>query len=294
MRKEAELMDLRTDLALEQHEINGKNEPDGTEKTETTHGNARITQIKITNENGEKALRRKKGTYITVELPGFGNNADIFSDGMQAVATELKKLLPAKGLIIVAGLGNEQITPDAFGPTCASLIFSTRHIGKELQKSLGFEHLRPVARIAPGVLGQNGIETGEILAGIIRQISPAAVITVDALASRSLSRLGCTVQICNTGITPGSGVGNARAEISKDTMGVPVIAVGVPTVVDAATLAYDLTGQEQKLGKNGEKMMVTPREIDLITERASKLVATAINSALQPDMNPEELYTLVS
>ena len=287
-------MDLRTDLALEQHEINGKNEPDGTEKTETTHGNARITQIKITNENGEKALKRKRGTYITVELPGFGNNADIFSDGMQAVATELKKLLPAKGLILVAGLGNEQITPDAFGPKCASLIFSTRHIGKELQKSLGFEHLRPVARIAPGVLGQNGIETGEILAGIIRQISPAAVITVDALASRSLSRLGCTVQICNTGITPGSGVGNARAEISKDTMGVPVIAVGVPTVVDAATLAYDLTGQEQKLGKNGEKMMVTPREIDLITERASKLVATAINSALQPDMNPEELYTLVS
>lgn len=294
MRKEGELMDLRTDLALEQHEINGKNEPDGTEKTEAAHGNARITQIKITNENGEKALRRKKGTYITVELPGFGNNADIFSDGMQAVATELKKLLPAKGLILVAGLGNEQITPDAFGPKCASLIFSTRHIGKELQKSLGFEHLRPVARIAPGVLGQNGIETGEILAGIIRQISPAAVITVDALASRSLSRLGCTVQICNTGITPGSGVGNARAEISKDTMGVPVIAVGVPTVVDAATLAYDLTGQEQKLGKNGEKMMVTPREIDLITERASKLVATAINSALQPDMNPEELYTLVS
>lgn len=294
MRKEAELMDLRTDLALEQHEINGKNEPDGTEKTETTHGNARITQIKITNEDGEKALKRKRGTYITVELPGFGNNADIFSDGMQAVATELKKLLPAKGLILVAGLGNEQITPDAFGPKCASLIFSTRHIGKELQKSLGFEHLRPVARIAPGVLGQNGIETGEILAGIIRQISPAAVITVDALASRSLSRLGCTVQICNTGITPGSGVGNARAEISKDTMGVPVIAVGVPTVVDAATLAYDLTGQEQKLGKNGEKMMVTPREIDLITERASKLVATAINSALQPDMNPEELYTLVS
>ncbi len=287
-------MDLRTDLALEQHEINGKNEPDGTKKTETTHGNARITQIKITNENGEKALKRKRGTYITVELPGFGNNADIFSDGMQAVATELKKLLPAKGLILVAGLGNEQITPDAFGPKCASLIFSTRHIGKELQKSLGFEHLRPVARIAPGVLGQNGIETGEILAGIIRQISPAAVITVDALASRSLSRLGCTVQICNTGITPGSGVGNARAEISKDTMGVPVIAVGVPTVVDAATLAYDLTGQEQKLGKNGEKMMVTPREIDLITERASKLVATAINSALQPDMNPEELYTLVS
>ena len=287
-------MDLRTDLALEQHEINSKNTVDGTEKTQTVHGSAKITEIKITNSSGEKALGRKIGTYITVELPGFGKNADVFGSGMQAVAAELKKLLPEEGLILVAGLGNEQITPDALGPKCTSLIFSTRHIGKELQKTLGFEKLRPVARIAPGVLGQNGIETSEILAGIVRQVSPAAIITVDALASRKLSRLGCTVQICDTGITPGSGVGNARAEISKETMGVPVIAVGVPTVVDAATLAYDLTGQEQKLGKSGEKMMVTPREIDLITERAAKLVATAINTALQPDMNAEEIYTLVS
>lgn len=294
MRKEAILMDLRTDLALEQHEINGENEPCGTKKAETTHGCAKITEIKITNKNGEKALKRKIGTYITVELPEFGKNADIFGSGMQAVAIQLKKLLPPEGLILVAGLGNEQITPDALGPKCASLIFSTRHIGKELQESIGFKNLRPVARIAPGVLGQNGIETREILAGIIRQISPAAVITVDALASRKLSRLGCTVQLCDTGITPGSGVGNARAEISRDTVGVPVIAVGVPTVVDAATLAYDLTGQEQKLDKKGKKMMVTPREIDLITEHASKLVATAINTALQPDITSEELYSLVS
>lgn len=287
-------MDLRTDLALEQHEINSKSAPDGIVKNQTSSGDVKITEIKITNQNGEKALKRKIGTYITVELPGFGSATDIFGEGMRAVASELKKLLPAEGLVLVAGLGNKQITPDALGPECASLIFSTRHIGKELQKSIGFESLRPVARITPGVLGQNGIETGEILAGIIKQVSPAAVITVDALASRRLSRLGCTVQICDTGITPGSGVGNARAEISADTMGVPVISLGVPTVVDAATLAYDLTGASGKLEKGGEKMMVTPREIDLIIERASKLVATAINSALQPEISVEELYSLVS
>ncbi len=287
-------MDLRTDLALEQHEINSKSATDGIEKKQTSSGKTKITEIRITNSNGEKALKRKMGTYITVELPGFGAATDIFGDGMRAVANELKKLLPTDGLVLVAGLGNEQITPDALGPECASLIFSTRHIGKELQKSIGFDSLRPVARITPGVLGQNGIETSEILAGIIRQVSPAAVITVDALASRRLSRLGCTVQICNTGITPGSGVGNARAEISCDTMGVPVIALGVPTVVDAATLAYDLTGSSGNLEKSGETMMVTPREIDLIIERASKFVATAINTALQPDMSPEEIYSLVS
>ncbi len=289
-------MNLRTDLAVEQREIAAGSEIDGIEQHTETMGKAKITHISITNENGEKVLKRKKGEYITVDLPPFSSNADIFGSAMKAVAEQIKKLIPKEGLILVAGLGNEQITPDALGPKCASLIFSTRHIGKELQKTIGFESLRPVARITPGVLGQNGIETGEILAGITKQVSPAALITVDALASRRLSRLGCTVQICNTGITPGSGVGNARAEISLDTIGVPVIAVGVPTVVDAATLAYDLIGKESntQLEKGGEKMMVTPREIDLIIERASKLVATAINCALQPDMSAQELYSLVS
>lgn len=289
-------MNLRTDLAVEQREIAAESEINGIEQHTQTIGKAKITHISITNESGENVLKRKKGEYITVDLPPFSSNADVFGSAMQAVAEQIKKLLPKEGLILVAGLGNEQITPDALGPKCASLIFSTRHIGKELQKTIGFESLRPVARITPGVLGQNGIETGEILAGITKQVSPAALITVDALASRRLSRLGCTVQICNTGITPGSGVGNARAEISLDTIGVPVIAVGVPTVVDAATLAYDLIGKESetRMEKSGNRMMVTPREIDLIIERASKLVATAINCALQPDMSARELYSLVS
>ncbi len=289
-------MDLRTDLALEQREINGeKADENGIECREYTNKFAKVTKIEITNENGEKKLKRKKGRYITVELDSMSEAASYLKECAAIIAEELRQLLPKDGLILIAGLGNDQITPDALGPKCASYIFSTRHIGKELQKSIGLDNLRPVARIIPGVLGQNGIETGEILAGIVKQVSPAALITVDALASRRLSRLGCTVQLCNTGISPGSGVGNARAEISKETVGVPVISIGVPTVVDAITLACDLVGEEakSKMEKSGEKMMVTPREIDLLIEHASKLIAAAINTTLQPHMQPDELMALV-
>ena len=289
-------MNLRTDLALEQREINAQNETDGIDCEEYTKDNIKVTKIKITNKNGEEKLKRKTGSYITVELGNMGETAANHEAAAAIIAEELKALLPKDGLILIAGLGNDKITPDALGPECASLIFSTRHIGKELQKSIGFENLRPVARVIPGVLGQNGIETGEILAGIVREVSPAALITVDALASRRLSRLGCTVQLCNTGVTPGSGVGNARAQISQETVGVPVIAIGVPTVVDAATLACDLIGESSKgkIDPNSERMMVTPREIDLLIEHSSKLVAAAINSALQPHMDINDLMALVS
>lgn len=289
-------MNLRTDLALEQREINAQNETDGIDCEEYKKDNIKVTRIKITNENGEQKLKRKMGNYITVELGNMGETAANHETAAAIIAEELKALLPKEGLILIAGLGNDKITPDALGPECASLIFSTRHIGKELQKSIGFENLRPVARVIPGVLGQNGIETGEILAGIVREVSPAALITVDALASRRLSRLGCTVQLCDTGVTPGSGVGNARAQISKETVGVPVIAMGVPTVVDAATLACDLIGENSKgkIDPSSERMMVTPREIDLLIEHSSKLVAAAINSALQPHMDINDLMALVS
>lgn len=289
-------MNLRTDLALEQREITAQNDTDGIDCEEYRKGRIKVTKIKITNENGEKKLRRKQGNYITVELGSLGISTVDHEEAAAVIAEELKALLPQNGLILIAGLGNDKITPDALGPGCASLIFSTRHIGKELQKSIGFENLRPVARVIPGVLGQNGIETGEILAGIVREVSPTALITVDALASRKLSRLGCTVQLCDTGVTPGSGVGNARAEISQETVGVPVIAMGVPTVVDAATLAYDLVGEnaKEKAESASERMMVTPREIDLLIEHSSKLIAAAINSALQPHMDINELMALVS
>ncbi len=288
-------MNLRTDLALEQREINGPAaEESGIICHERQTEQGKITKIEITNRNGEQRLKRKMGKYVTLEFKSMSRAAANPGESVPLIAAQLRELLPKEGLVLVAGLGNDQITPDALGPKCASRIFSTRHIGKELQKSIGLEGLRPVARIVPGVLGQNGIETGEILAGIVHRVSPAALITVDALASRRLSRLGSTVQICNTGISPGSGVGNARAEISQSTVGVPVISLGVPTVVDAMTMACDLIGEDakSKMEKSGEKMMVTPREIDLLIENSAKIVAAAINLCLQPHMELEELTAL--
>lgn len=144
----------------------------------------------------------------------------------------------------MVGLGNSDITPDALGPKTAKDIFSTRHITKSLAEEVGLPSLRPVSSASPGVLGQTGIESAEMIRGIMNETSPDAVITVDALSARSIKRLGCTVQMTNTGIVPGSGVGNHRAEISRKTLGVPVIAIGVPTVVDAAALVFDITGNE--------------------------------------------------
>ena len=258
-------------------------------------GGVTLTTIHVTNETGAQSIRRPSGTYVTAELKSIWQETAYGKTEIEAIAREIEALLPKSGTVLVCGLGNDHITPDALGPKCSDLIFTTRHIPEKLQKQLGFSRLRPVARITPGVLGQNGMETGEILLGIIQRISPAVLITIDALASRRLERLGCTVQISNTGITPGSGVGNARKEISEKTMGVPVIAIGVPTVVDAATLAYDLIGKdsEAKTEPNGQKMMVTPREIDLLIERAAKLVAFAVNKALQPQIDAEDMALLV-
>ena len=172
------------------------------------------------------------------------------------------------------------------------MVLATRHIQGEYARSAGLDDLRPTAVLAPGVLGQTGVESGEIVKGLCGVVSPAAVVAVDALASRSLARLGCTVQLCDTGIAPGSGVGNSRKELTETLLGVPVVAVGVPTVVDAATLARDLTGGEESevaVAPRGAQMMVTPREIDLLIGRASRLVAMAINAALQPAYSPADL-----
>ncbi len=287
-------MSLRTDLALEQHEM-APNSLQGIEIDKKRTGGVTLTTIRVTDETGSQNIHRPIGTYVTAELKSIWQETAFGKNEIEAIAREIEAMLPKSGTVLVCGLGNERITPDALGPKCSDLIFATRHIPERMQKQLGLERLRPVARLTPGVLGQNGMETGEILLGVIRQFSPAALITVDALASRRLERLGCTVQISDTGITPGSGVGNARKEISEKTMGVPVIAIGVPTVVDAATLACDLIGKdcEDKTEPHGQKMMVTPREIDLLIERAAKLVAFAVNKALQPHLDAEDMALLV-
>ncbi|MBQ9850607.1 MAG: GPR endopeptidase [Clostridia bacterium] len=288
-------MDFRTDLALERCESLDKKDTDGIEIEAFEAKKAKVSRISVTNKNGEKAVGKPMGEYVTVEVAPFARQAQFIDDSLDALVTEIRRFLPEKGSVLVAGLGNMKITPDALGPKCASMIFSTRHITGEIQKATGLYGLRCVSSVSTGVTGDTGVEAGELLKGIIDGVKPDTVITVDALAARSVSRLGNTVQMCSTGIVPGSGVGNARREISEKTLGVPVVAIGVPTVVDAATLVADYSGDVSFVSDNGtENMMVTPREIDLMIERAAKLTALAINCALQPDISPEDMLILTS
>lgn len=290
-------MNFRTDLALERCEILNKKELDGIEIETFEAGKAKVTRIDVVNECGAKTVGKPVGRYVTVEVTPFAKHASFIDESLDAVTNEIKRMLPEKGSVLVAGLGNIRITPDALGPKCASMIFATRHITGELLKATGFENLRCVSAFPTGVLGETGAEAGEMIKGAVHTLKADAVITVDALAARNVSRLGTTIQMCNTGIVPGSGVGNSRQEISKRTVGVPVIAIGVPTVVDAATLILDFAGEgidENSLPEQSESMMVTPREIDLMIERAAKLTSLAINCALQPDISPEDMLMLTS
>lgn len=285
-------MDFRTDLAIERNEILEKSDKDIQVKS-YSKSNINITEIRVKNDKGAKKIQKPVGRYITAELPPFADDTEIFDGRLDILADELNSLLPDDGTVLIAGLGNENITPDALGPRCVDFVLATRHIGEEIASSIGFKNLRPVAGIAPGVLGQTGIETGEIISGIVNSIKPSAVITVDALASRNLNRLGCTVQITDTGIVPGSGVGNARKEISEKTLGVKVISIGVPTVVDGNTLVSDLSNGKP-ISDEGKNVIVTPREIDLMIERASRLIGMMINHALQPEINCEDILSLVT
>ena len=284
-------MNFRSDLALECREPIAQENLDGLRGSEEDCGEYRVTRLEVYNEEGARVIGKPMGHYITIELPPLGEYAEVFGDGMECAASELRRLLPGGDTVLVVGLGNDSMTPDALGPRCCAQVLATRHITGELAKSAGLGCLRPVSCLTPGVLGRTGIESGELIAAAVRALRPAAVITVDALAARSLSRLGCTIQITDNGIVPGSGVCNARLEISKNTLGVPVVALGVPTVVDAATLVADLAEtKDPPLASEG--MMVTPREVDLLIERAAKLCAMAINRALQPHLEVEDFLAL--
>lgn len=295
-------MNFRTDLALEKRENIDSGEIDGVISEREEKNNVTVTTIYVTNENGSKALGKPVGRYITLEVTPFMKNSDLSDGRIEVFSEKLLSLLPNEGTVLVAGLGNESITPDALGPRCVSLLLATRHIKKELAKSIGLSPLRPVAGIVPGVLGKTGIETSEIIEAVCERIKPCALIVIDALASRKLSRLGTTVQMTDTGISPGSGVGNTRSEISERKLGIPVVAVGVPTVVDGATMAFDLL---ENAGLDGEKllksgafsketpMMVTPKEIDLVIERAAMLISMGINSAMQPLLSLDDIIAIV-
>lgn len=295
-------MNFRTDLALERREYIDKKTVDGVLSAKEEYDGVRVTRIEIINENGEKLLEKPKGKYITLEMSPFTSYTCCCGGQVQVLSEEIKRLLPKYGTVLVAGLGNEKITPDALGPRAADYILASRHINGELAKKIGLEGLRSVAAVVPGVLGKTGIETAEILEGTVKKIKPSAVIAIDSLASRKLERLGATVQLADSGISPGSGIGNRRNAIDSSSLGVPVIAIGVPTVVDAATMTMDILESHDSLRDEFKKhiasssqgrMMVTPKEIDLVIERAAKFVAMGINLALQSQLKAEEILEIV-
>jgi len=294
------MLKRRTDLALEARELHGEDTLPGVTCTHTKVEGFPLTTVRVESEEGAKALGKPQGSYHTLDLEGLGRREqDAWRRSIRAVSALLRPLLPQEGGVLVAGLGNRAITPDAVGPLTADRTLATRHLVKMAPEHFG--NLRSAAVLAAGVLGTTGVESGELVQAVVEKISPAAVVAVDALAARRLERLCSTVQISDTGISPGSGVGNHRFSLNEQTLGVPVLAVGVPTVVDGATLCADLleeTGKaelEPETLRNapGASLIVTPRDIDQRVKDMAKVIGYALSLALQPDLSLEELETLV-
>ena len=263
-----------------------------------------VWHTSITSPEGERLLGKPIGDYFTVEVVPFSHSLTHSAGQAEVVARLLQKLLPDQdGLVLVAGLGNLSITPDALGPKIVDRVLATRHLAGEWEKAAKKDRFRPVAAIAPGVLGQTGIETSEIITCLCEKIKPSCVIILDALAARSVSRLGNTVQLANVGLSPGSGAMNRRRELSQKTLGVPCISMGVPTVCDGVTLGADLLsvqGIEDKeqaralFAGHGAGMLIAPKEIDLLINRAAGMLAMALNRALQPQLTQQEIWELTS
>jgi len=294
----------RTDLALEARELWQESAEkttrlSGVKATKQRLEGYSLTRVDILDERGEQALGKPQGQYATIDLSTFWQRkTGFFERAVRAVGSQLKPLLPEKGSALVVGLGNRAMTPDAIGPLAADSVLVTRHLIAAMPKH--FSGFRPVAVFRAGVLGTTGLESAEAVRGLVTEVQPAMVIAVDALASRRCQRVCATVQISDTGIIPGSGVGNHRAALNQETLGIPVIAVGIPTVVDAATLAADLLEEagmteihEERLRRGNQTMMVTPRDIDQQVRDLAKVVGYGINWALQ-DLEIEEMNALLS
>lgn len=282
-------MSIRTDLAIELEKgLNG--ELSGVKKSEYERENIAVSKIEINSDEAAQKLGKPKGKYITLQFEELLKISD-YNPLKNEIKEALEFLLPQgfKSLLVV-GLGNREITCDSIGPTTAESLLATRHIAGAFAEKLGLFGLKSVAVTVPNVLGKTGIEATEITAAAVEKINPDAVIVIDALAAGSITRLFRTVQLCNTGISPGSGVKNARRELSEKSLGVPVIAVGVPTAVDALNLSYELCGREPKICCD---MVVTPKDSDLLSHRISEILASALNEFLQPDLEPEILAQLV-
>ena len=294
-------MAFRTDLAVEAIE-NHKTAaalPHVRQSDRTLEGFA-VHEVRILSEDAAREIGKPQGRYLTLELDALiRREEDAFPRACKALSTLLRELLPHPndGPVLIAGLGNRMITPDAIGPQTADHVIATRHL--VAQSPAIFADWRPVSALAPGVLGQTGVETGEVICGVLDRVRPAAVIAVDALAAGRLSRLLRTVQLADTGITPGAGVGNARAALNKETLGVPVIAVGVPTVVDGATLAHEISSQLgqpacEALDDLSQPVMITTRDIDREVADISRMIGYAVNMALHPHLSVGDIDLYLS
>jgi spore protease len=287
-------MIARTDLALELREdIEEESLHDGIRmktKIDLEH-KIKETKIVIENETGSNLLGKPIGTYITLECSDLQENDFGYHEELSNVLAEyLQILVPNKKKILIAGLGNRNVTPDALGPYVIDHLFVTAH----LQKEGYYKEAKDIRAITPGVMAQTGMETSEILKGVIEETKAEVLIAIDALSARSSKRLNTTIQICDTGIQPGAGIGNHRKGIHQETMGVPVIAIGVPTVISIATILYDamepfveqniITEQEQHefahemLDASFSKMFVTPKNVDEAVQRISFTVSEGINA----------------
>lgn len=271
-------MSIRTDIAIEMHENIKKKSQSGVNVKRWKKEKVEIVKVEITNTDGEKSMNKPIGKYYTLDLPEFSHESELTDFRLSIVTDIVRELLPENAeKFLIAGLGNDNITPDALGPLCAKRIFATRHFENFAELKQNLPDLNPVSSISTGVLGQTGIETSEYINGIVKFVNPDVVIIVDALASSNVSSLGKTVQLSNTGITPGSGVGNYRKRIDESSLGVPVISIGVPTVVGL---------------EDDEDMLVTPKDIDTIVSRAANFLALSINCAVQPSLEPEMFLAL--
>lgn len=293
-------MFFRTDMAIERREIYKnankiENEINGIESEEENCGNINITRVMIKNKEGEKALNKKIGNYITIDIKKI-NNISIEEEQkiIDAITNELKKIIDIhvkkEEEVLIVGLGNLYSTPDSLGAKVVQNIEITRHIKIYLPNYID-KSTRSISAITPGVLGTTGIETLEIVKGIVDNVKPKLIIAIDSLCSKNIERINKSVQISDTGIVPGGGVGNAREELSYETLGIPVIALGVPTVLDAATIVIntlnlcDIKIEEdtvvEKMNLNNFNFIVTPKEIDTFIENMTNIVSESINTSLE-------------
>jgi spore protease len=298
---------IRTDLAMEAREIWQESAQKTTRlpgvlAQEREVGGFMITTVQVLDEEGEKELCKPIGTYVTIELGALARREEgAFTRGAEALAGEIRSMLgrAPSSPVLVAGLGNPAVTPDAIGPKTVRHTMATRHLADSEPQYFG--NFRRVSVLEPGVLAMTGVESVDLIRAVVDKLHPEYVIVVDALASRRLSRLCSTIQLADTGIAPGSGVGNRRGEINAATLGVPVLALGVPTVVDAATMAADLMEKAglsgvtaDEMRKFGGEMIVTPREIDSRVGDISKLLGYGINLALHDGLTVADVDMFLS